>query len=133
MLSDETLMAAAVLQRGMYTALTEVSELTDELSQAVSRQDQVSVRLFLSMRQEEIGHLLERRAELRRQCDQLPAQDRVQLRRLLAGATDCIPPSPAGQALAQQVRNTRALLERVCQADQVVNRRFGGPKSFYAK
>ncbi len=133
MLSDQTLMAAASLQRNMYIALNEVAELTDELAQAVSRQDQVSVRLFLSMRQEEIDRLMGHRAALRRQCDQLSAQDRRQLRRLLAGATDCIPPSPAGEALALQVRNTRSLLERVCRADQAVSLRFGGSNSFYAK
>ena len=52
MLDDRHFSAASAVQRKMYVLLTEVSELTDQLSQAVDRQDQVSVRMFLSMRQE---------------------------------------------------------------------------------
>ena len=39
MLDDRHFSAASAVQRKMYVLLTEVSELTDQLSQAVDRQD----------------------------------------------------------------------------------------------
>lgn len=134
MLSDEILCAALANQKGMYTCLTEIEELTTELAEAVSRQDSVSVRLFLSMRQEEIDKLLAHRAALRRQCVELPTAQGAILRHLLTGKpTGSEPLSDRARQLQQQVSNTRALLQRVCRADEAVNRRFAGPKSFYAQ
>ena len=52
MLSKQELDAALAAERAMYRALSEVQDITRELLDAVDRQDQVSVRLFLSMRQD---------------------------------------------------------------------------------
>ena len=57
MLSKQELDAALAAERAMYRALSEVQDITRELLDAVDRQDQVSVRLFLSMRQEQINQL----------------------------------------------------------------------------
>lgn len=132
MLDEQALTQALAVLRKMYASLAEVAELTDEMSQAVDRQDQVSVRMLLSMRQEAIDRLLEHKAALNRQCVQLPAESGALLRRILAGK-DCAPTTPTGKSLAQQVRNNRSLLERVRRVDQSVSRRFGGSSSFYAK
>lgn len=133
MLSDQTLSTATAIQRKMYTSLTEVADLTDQLSQAVDRQDQVSVRMFLSMRQDEINQLTNCKAILQRQCAELPAEEGAQLRQILAGTADWAPATQAGQILQHQVERNRALLKRVQQADQAVSRRLGGPTSYYAK
>ena len=76
MLTEQTLSFAHAIERQMYTSLTEIAELTDQLSDAVSRQDQVSVRLFLSMRQEEIDRMLGPRAALRRHCAEKTSPER---------------------------------------------------------
>lgn len=133
MLSNQTLATATAIQRKMYTSLTEVADLTDQLSQAVDRRDQVSVQMFLSMRQEEINQLSSCEAVLQRQCAELPSEDGALLRQLLTGKVSQPPTSPDGQALLQQVERNRALLERVRWADQAVSRRLGGPASYYAK
>ncbi len=133
MLNDQTLAAATAIQRKMYSSLTEVADLTDQLSQAVDRRDQVSVQMFLSMRQEEINQLSSCKAILQRQCAELPPEDGALLNQILTGKTSQSPTSPAGQVLLQQVEKNRTLLERVCRADQAVSRRLGGPTSYYAK
>lgn len=47
---DEQVAAAALAtERKRYEALSEVMELTEELSEAIQRQDQVSIRMFLGM------------------------------------------------------------------------------------
>ena len=129
MWDSRTLDAALAVLRRSYLALSEVEELTGELSQAVDRQDQVSVRMFLSMRQEQINRLSEDRAQLRRQCGSLPDDQAGALWALVTGRT-CS--APEGQAVFRQARNNRAVLERIIRADAAVSRRMGGKKSFYA-
>lgn len=133
MLNDQHFSAASAVQRKMYVLLTEVSELTDELSQAVDRQDQVSVRMFLSMRQEALQRLADCQLTLRRQWEALPGEDGALLHQMLSGAFSGTPPSPAGEALLGQIQRNRALLDRIRQADQAVSRRLSGKRSFYAK
>lgn len=131
MLNEQTLSFACAVERQMYTSLTEIDELTSQLADAVTRQDQVSVRLFLSMRQEEIDRMLGHKAALRRHCAELPAQDGARLRLLLAGKPGDEPPDKV-QALLKLVSTNRNLLEKICRADRSVSRRFGGSASFYA-
>lgn len=131
MLNQQVLSAASAAERQMYLTLTEVEDLTQELAQAIERQDQVSVRLFLSMRQEQINRLMEQKALLRRQCSQLPENDAALLQGLLSGA----PPSPCPEAeeLLQQVQRNKVLLERILRADRRSSQRLCGGDSFYAK
>ena len=72
MLSKQELDAALAAERAMYRALSEVQDITRELLDAVDRQDQVSVRLFLSMRQEQINQLRDQKELLKKQCGGLP-------------------------------------------------------------
>ena len=66
MLSKQELDAALAAERAMYRALSEVQDITRELLDAVDRQDQVSVRLFLSMRQEQINQLRDQKELLKK-------------------------------------------------------------------
>lgn len=132
MIPEQAVAQSVTIQKKMYAALTEVAELTTELSEAVNRQDQVSVQIFLSMRQDLIDQLLNCRAQLRWLCAELPTREGAMLRRLNAGSLGESELSPSGLDLLRQVKNNRALLERICQADERVSRSFGGPNSFYA-
>ena len=129
MLSSHTISAAAAVEKTMYLALSEVEELTAELTQAVERRDQVSVRMFLSLRQEQIDRLTAQKALLRRQCDQLPPQEASLLQALLTEKDP--PPCPGTEELLRQVQRNRTLLERVLRADRQVSRKLGGNASFY--
>ena len=51
----------------------------------VDRQDQVSVRLFLSMRQEQINQLRDQKELLKKQCGGLPKEEGDLLRQILSG------------------------------------------------
>lgn len=131
MLSHEIFSAALAVEKAMYRALSEVEELTDELAQAVDRQDQVSVRMFLALRQEPIDCLTGYKAQLRRQCAGLPAEDGALLRRLLEEKE---PPQCTGaEELLRQVNRNRVLLERIVRADQRISSRLGGTSSFYER
>ena len=133
MLTDSDFTSAYSTLRSMYTALIEVEELTQELSQAVTRQDQVSVRMFLTMRQAEIERLTDYQNQLRRQCNQLPSDQGKLLREMLTGTYRGPVPSPAATAMLQQAKKNHSALERIRRADQAVSRRLAGPNSFYTK
>lgn len=129
MLDEKVLSTALAVMRKAYMVLSEVRDLTEELSQAVQRQDQVSVQLFLRLRQEQLNQLQEYRALLSKQCQELPEGDGAALRGILeAQACDI----PSGQTLFHLAKQYRQMLERTIQADMAVNRRIGGKKSFYA-
>ena len=132
MLSDQVLSTAAAVVKKMYMALMETEDLTQQLAQAVDRQDQVSVRMFLALRQEQIDILTQQKAILRRQCAQLPPSQAEFLREILGGGGT--PPGDGGaEELVQQVKRTRALLERVLTMDRRVSQRLGGAGSFYSR
>ena len=128
MLDERALSTALAVLRKAYMVLSEVRDLTEELNQAVQRQDQVSVQLFLRLRQEQINQLQEYKALLTKQCRELPEADGATLRSILE-AQECTVPS--GQTLFNLAKQYRQMLERTIQADMVVNRRIGGKKSFY--
>lgn len=128
-MEKEVLETVLALERKMYSALNEVLEVTEELSDAIQRQDQVSVQLFLKLRQEPIDRLQECRTRLINLCGRLPGADGAQLRRLLSGQGDGL--IPGAETLEKQVHQTDNLLKRVLVVDQAVNRKIGGKKSFY--
>lgn len=130
---DENIIAAALAtERKRYTTLTEVMELTKELSDAFQRQDQVSVRLFLSMRQEPINQLREYRAIQRKRCAALPDEEGEALWKVLTGQGSG-DGSEQLQVLEKLVGQNRNLLERVQEADCQVSMKLGGKKSYYAR
>lgn len=97
----------------MYRSLTELEELTRELSQAVSRGDNVSIRMFLSMRRDSLNQMARYQAACAAYTG-LPAQDARLLRAL---AEDASPPACAGgEALVCQAARNRALLSRIMEA-----------------
>ena len=128
MLSKQELDAALAAERAMYRALSEVQDITRELLDAVDRQDQVSVRLFLSMRQEQINQLRDQKELLKKQCGGLPKEEGDLLRQSLSGKKRG---GVEGEALSLQVERNRALLERTLQADKALSRRLAGRESFY--
>ena len=129
MLDERALSAALATLRRAYMALSEVRDLTQELTQAVERQDQVSVQLFLRLRLEQLNQLQEYRDLLAKQCRDLPKEAGETLRGILE-AREC--PIPDGQTLFQLAKQYRQLLKRTIQADMVLNRRMGGKNSYYA-
>ena len=128
-MDEQVLKVAMSAEQKMYTALSEVMELTGELADAFQRQDQVSVQMFLGMRQEPIDRLESCKAMLERQCLQLPPEQRQILRGILQGQT----PPPQAQALGELVQKNKRLLDRILEVDRRLNLRIGGEHSFYCQ
>ena len=130
-MDSHVIAAALATERKCYAALTEVMELTQDLSDAVQRQDQVTVQMFLSMRQEPINQLKEYRSLQRKRCASLPEEESAALWKVLTGKG--ADGTGQLQELEKVVGQNQSLLERIQQADRQVSVSLGGKKSFYSK
>lgn len=118
-----------ILEKKMYHQLTEVMDITKQLAEAVDRQDQVSVRILLAMRQAPIFKLKELQSHLELKRYDLDGTDVQQYDALLAGAdlSDTLE-----QPLVAQVATNRRLHQKLIELDRHVNQKLGGEHSYYA-
>ena len=119
-----------VLERKKYNLLSEVMDLSKQLGEAMDRNDDVSVRLLLAMRQEPLLQLQELKQIMDLKKAVLSPGDRERISALGQGAA---PQGEEETAYQNQAGSARRLLERVVELDERLNRRIGGKDSFYAK
>ena len=120
----------AVLERKKYNLLSEVMDLSKQLGEVMDRNDDVSIRLLLAMRQEPLLQLQELKRATEIKKESLSPEDRERVSALNQGA------APRGEeetAYQNQAGSARRLLERVVELDDRLNRRMGGKDSFYTQ
>lgn len=123
-------MDLTVLERKKYNYLSETLDLTGQMGEALDRNDQVSVRMLMAMRQDPILHLEEvNRLSLDRR-DSLEEEDRERVSALLAGAEGR---TDEERTFLEQAQKARRLLERVVELDRRISLRLAGEHSFYKK
>ena len=122
----------AVLLQKRYNGLNELDNITKQLQDALNYNDVVSIRMLITMRQQEMDAIDQINAEYRAS---LEALTETQKKALKTGNTR--PFSGENAAIVQkiaeiQIKNTR-LLERLVEKDKLVNRRLAGENSYYEK
>jgi len=122
------LLDALVQLKKIYTALNEALDLTRQLAEAVDRDDQVTIHMLVSMRQEPTDKLARAQQALDQQKAALPAADAERLSALLNGAAE---PEPEEAALANQAALNQRTLKQLVDLDRVVNRKLTREKSVY--
>ena len=127
-MNASALMDAHVQLKRVYTALNEALDLTKQLAEAVDRDDQVTVQMFIAMRQEPTDRLAEAQDALEQQRRSLPVEDSVRLDALLKGGE---PVTPEEAPLAKQVGLNQRTLKQLVDLDRVVNRKLARDKSIY--
>lgn len=119
-----------VLERKKYNLLSEVMDLSRQLGEAMDRNDDVSVRLTLAMRQEPILQLEEVKRSVERKRETMAPEELERVNALNSGGE----PRDTDEAVYEkQAGSVRRLLERVLELDQRLNRRMAGKDSFYAR
>lgn len=111
-----------------YTALSEALDLTRQLAEAVDRDDQITVRMLVSMRQEPTDKLAKAQEALAQQRADLPPADGERLAALLKGAPA---ETAAEEPLANQVGLNQRILKQLVDLDRVVNHKLARDKSIY--
>lgn len=122
------LLNAHVQLKKSYGALSEALDLTRQLAEAVDRDDQVAVRMLVSMRQEPTDKLRQAQQALAQQQEGLPPEDRERLQALLKGAAaETAEETP----LVNQVGLNQRILKQLVDLDRVVNRKLTRDQSIY--
>lgn len=119
-----------VLERKKYNLLNDVMDLSQQLATAMDRNDQVSVRMLVAMRQDPLTQLEEVKHNLSRRLLEFSPDDQDLAHLLLQGEAGS---SPREQAVADQSNVNRRLLERIIELDRRLNHRLTGDKSYYKK
>lgn len=103
-----------VLERKKYNLLNDVMDLSQQLATAMDRNDQVSVRMLVAMRQDPLTQLEEVKHNLSRRLLEFSPDDQDLAHRLLQGEAGS---SPREQAVADQSNVNRRLLERIIELE----------------
>lgn len=123
-------MELTVLEKKKYNYLVEIQDVTKQLAESLDRNDQVSARMLIALRQDPIRLLAEVDDSAKTRLAGLPPEDQEQAGALRQGAE----PWDDGQRIFQeQAGKTRRLLEQVVEMDRRVNLRMAGEHSFYNK
>lgn len=120
-----------VLERRKYNLLSEVMDVSQQMGEALDRNDSVSVRILVAMRQDPLLQLGELKQNLDAKKESLTQEERDRLSAL--GREDVQPDGPEETAYFNQAGITRRLLTRVIELDERLSRRLGGANSFYAR
>lgn len=124
------LLDLAVLERKKYNDLNDVLDLTQQLGEALDRNDEVSVRMLVAMRQDPILHLEEVNRTAKSRLASLTEEEQERIKALLAGAAA---QDDGEKTFLEQAGKARGLLERVVELDRRISLRLAGENSFYKK
>jgi GTP cyclohydrolase III len=120
---------ALVLSKRVGNLLFETYGISEELSQALDRNDQVTVQMLLAMRSEPIEKLKTADTALRELRDSLAdPEDRKHLSELLKGEA---PSNEKERLLVDQSESNARQLQKVLELDQRLNLRITRDKSIY--
>ena len=129
-MTKEDWLDLTVLERKKYNCLSEVMDLSRQMGEAMDRNDQVSTRMLVAMRQDPIRQLTEVEHSGKLRLTVLAPEDRETVAALRKGAG----PQDDGQRIFQEhAGKTRRLLEQIVELDRRVSLRMAGENSFYTK
>ena len=129
-MSKDDWLELTVLEKKKYNYLVEIQDLTRQLAESLDRNDQVSTRMLVAMRQEPLLQLEELKQAVEAKETSLLPQERERVSALREGAA---PKGEEETIYHNQVGSVRRLLERVIALDERLNRRLAGGKSFYSR
>ena len=127
-MEQKAMLDVLVQVKRMGKLLNEVQDLSQQLAEAVDRDDRVSVEMLVAMRREPIDKLVDTEEVLDDLIDALPAGEGERLKAVLAGASA---EQDSEKILADLVGANRRRLEQVRALDKVVNRKLTREKSVY--
>lgn len=120
-MEKKELMDAFVQVKRMGNFCNEVLDISQQLAEALDRNDQVAVNMLVAMRQEPIDKLQLADQALRRQLADASPEDAKYLAALLNGGAGT---TEEEKALEKQVASNARLIRRVVELDRVLNQKI---------
>ena len=123
-------MDALVLAKRIGNLLNEVLDLSQQMAEALNRDDEVTISLLISMRTEPIQGLQIADKALRGLVDGIPSlEEREHLRALLTGGAAA---DPMEEALAKQIAVNSRTHQRVIALERILNPKITKDKSIFS-
>lgn len=119
------------LSRKKFTKLVEISRLTKELGDALSKDDRESTQLILKMRQEELEETRSIQRDIQAFLDAMDVQERVYVKGLLDGNQKPEALEFEEVKISEFGRQCRSSLEETIQLDKRISQKLAGENSFY--
>lgn len=127
-MDQKAMMDALVQVKRMSNLLNEVQDLSQQLAEAIDRDDRVSVEMLTGMRREPIDKLMSAEDVLADLASTLPPDDGARLLALLKGA----PAQTAEEkALAELVGSNHRRLKQILNLDKRLNQKLTRENSVY--
>ena len=120
------MMEAQVQARRIYNAMSEVESISQQIAEALDRDDPVAVKVLLAMREEPILAAHHARDILRQMVAN--TDDGGRLRALLNGAAA---ENAEESGLANQIAMNERLLGQIRELDRMLSRKIARDKSIY--
>lgn len=122
---------AMIFFQRRYNFIREIDRLTNELSDAMARNDEVSVALVLQMRADEMAKFDECTNEIWQMSN--ISRDALRKIRILiqSDPEESIGDSPEEKKIYEIRRKTQTIIDRLRIIDERLNRRAAGNESFY--
>lgn len=121
-----------VLFQRRYNSIREVSRLTEELADALARNDEVSVTMVLEMRADELGKFDDCTGELWQMCEHADCETVQKVRQLITSEpTEDAGESPEEKKIYEIRRKTQTVIDQLRIVDERLNRKVTGKKSYY--
>ncbi len=129
MINEKHVDSALSLLKKTSSELREVDELTREILDCLKLNDNVTLRMLLSMRREHINNLVQYEQAVNKMCDIMDKNDSSDFKNILTAKSCNI---QVASELFLQAKKNRLLLDSVIAADKVLSQRFTNDKSFYS-
>lgn len=128
----ELLMEIARVLQKKYTHMSEISRLTEEMAEELSRDDRVSVQMTLGMRGDEIEKIRECDHNFHLFLDSAPPELRKWLTEVSKGKTSSSGKyGKEGMLIVRLSGSIRNVWEKTMTTDRHMNKRLAGTDSFY--
>ena len=125
-MTEKTVMDALVQMKRTGNLLNEVEDLTKQMGQSIDRNDQVSLQMLITMREEPLGKLQAADQAIRDQLELLPDKlEAAQLASMLNGGPPADPDARTQQQLCEQVASNHRRLKQILELDRLLDQRLG--------
>ena len=133
-MTEKAVMDALVQMKRTGNLLNELEDLTRQMSEAIDRNDQVSLEMLIAMREEPLGKLQEADRAVRDQIELLTDKlEAAQLASMLEGGLPADPDARVQQQLCEQVAVNNRHLKRITELDRLLNERLAREGSVYRR
>ena len=131
-MTEKTVLDALAQMKRTGNLLNELEDLTRQMGEAIDRNDQVSLQMLITMREEPLGKLQEADRAVRDQLELLTDKlEAAQLASMLNGGPPADSDARTQQQLCEQVATNNRRLKRIMELDRQLSQRLGGDNSAY--